>query len=112
MTQPEIESFASYLAKHLGFELSELQTKERPTRIAEPRQMIMSYMYSRAEDFDLSQARIGELFNRDHATVLNAIKVVRNFCETDVIFKSKYDKFKAYADASNYETEFMCKYSL
>jgi len=68
-----------------------LHTKSRLAIVREPRQIVM---YFADRETRLSQGRIGMYFNRDHATVINAIKRVNNFIETDREFRDKINYYQ------------------
>jgi len=99
MKEFEITEFSEALAEYLGYEVLELSTRSRKfeTRIA--RQKIMAFMYSKKDLFNLSLEKIGTIFKRDHATVLNAIKVVANECETNKIFNEEYGLFIGFGNS-------------
>jgi chromosomal replication initiator protein len=73
------------------FGLQPIQLKER-TRlrsIAEPRHIAMSLI---KRYFPLTTLfKIGEMFNRDHTTVIYAIDVVNELCYSDKMYREKYD---------------------
>lgn len=68
---------------------SDLQSKRRTARIAHARQMAMALI---REHTRLSLMEIGDLFSRDHGTVIHAIKAVNGRCKTDAEFQAAYER--------------------
>lgn len=62
-------------------------TKSRKRELVDARQMSMLKFRN---DTNLSLSVIGSLLNRDHATVLNAIKNMSNLIETDSMYEYRY----------------------
>ncbi len=68
--------------------------KNKKSKIIEARQVAM---YLIRKTTHLTLTGIGELFNRNHATVIHACKVVENYRETDKNFNEKFnDLFKEF----------------
>jgi chromosomal replication initiation ATPase DnaA len=55
-----------------------------------PRQVGMFFIVKNYPDYSLEY--IGSLFNRDHATVINALKKVQNFIDTEPRFRIKIEE--------------------
>lgn len=53
-------------------------------------------IYFIRENTNLSYREIGAYFNRDHATVIHAIKSVNNQVETDRYYKDVFDEIKLF----------------
>jgi chromosomal replication initiator protein len=67
-----------------------LLTKTRKREVVEARQVLMAH---KKKETGNSLAKVGRSFLKDHATVLHAIKTVKNLRETDKAFRRKYDTF-------------------
>ena len=78
------------VAEILGLEYLQLFQKTRKREIVEARQIAMFVASTQIKTLSLS--KIGEYYNKDHATVIHALKTVNNLCETDHLFKEKVDK--------------------
>jgi chromosomal replication initiation ATPase DnaA len=70
-----------------------LVSKHRPQNVVDARFMIIAAIRERLR---LPVKRIGQLFNRDHTSVLHAIKTVQNLCHTDAIYRQQYKDFKQF----------------
>lgn len=64
-----------------------VKTRKRP--IVMSRQIVMA-VYHRALRPVISLTEAGSLYGKDHATVINACKVIRNLRDTDKRFKDDY----------------------
>lgn len=78
------------VAEILGLEYLQLFQKTRKREIVEARQIAMFVASTQIKTLSLS--KIGEYYNKDHATVIHALKTVNNLCETDHLFKEKVDQ--------------------
>ncbi len=78
------------VAEILGLEYLQLFQKTRKREIVEARQIAMFVASTQIKTLSLS--KIGEYYNKDHATVIHALKTVNNLCETDHLFKGKVDQ--------------------
>jgi chromosomal replication initiator protein len=67
----------------IPFEQVNTRSRERP--LPEIRFIIMNFLYKYSLP---SLKQVGEVFNRDHTTVLNAIVTLRDLCETEPETKS------------------------
>ncbi len=79
----KINKIISIVCERYGVQFHWLTTKSRQRDFCVPRQIIM-YLAYRTTKLNLSN--IGILFNRDHATVLHANKIVNNLIDTDKYF--------------------------
>lgn len=70
-----------------AFGVINLSTKSRNRELVEARHAAM-FLIRKHTSLSLTEA--GQLFNRDHATVLHAIKNVKNLIETDKAFRNKF----------------------
>lgn len=66
--------------KHTGYDKETLKSRSRKRKQVEARQLNM-YFLKKHTNYTLEI--IGELFNRDHATVLHAVKTINNLIETN-----------------------------
>jgi hypothetical protein len=64
--------------------------KTRKRNIVEARQAAMYISYKKIQGITLS--KIGDFFNKDHSTVMYAIKMVENLYDSDKSFKSKVNE--------------------
>lgn len=78
------------VADIFGVEFKELFNKTRKRQIVEARQVSMYIAIKEIKTISLS--KVGEYYNRDHATVIHAIKTVKNLCATEKLFKEKVDQ--------------------
>lgn len=78
------------VAEIFGVEYLKLFENTRKRDIVEARQVIMFVAVRQIKVLSLS--KIGEYFNKDHATVIHAVKTVSNLCDTNYLFKEKVDQ--------------------
>lgn len=69
--------------------VDQIKSKSRKGPIAIPRLLTMHIL---RKNTLLSLKEIGDVFSRDHTTVINAIKSTNNMLETDSDFKEEYQK--------------------
>lgn len=70
----------------------EMFTKLRKREVVNARMFV--YVYT-VRELAWSNTRAGKVFGKDHATVLNAIKVFDGWYETDKTFREQYEQFKS-----------------
>lgn len=88
-----MENIMALVVEIFGIDLKQLHSKSRKREIVMARQ---AAMYLCKKYTTQSVSRIGVVIgNRDHATVLHAIKNVENLLATDTEFKSKFDTVEA-----------------
>ena len=80
------EFIIDLVADHFGITVDEIMSQKRDKQIAEARQIAM---YVSRKYTDLSQNDIAEIFKRDHATVIHAIKKISNELSTNSELQSK-----------------------
>jgi hypothetical protein len=73
----------------------------RKREIVEPRQIAMYYTHKLT---NLTLGSIGFMFNKDHATILHAIKVVKALMEFDREFKEQRPRLEELIFGVNFET--------
>ena len=72
--------------------LSAIHTKTRKREVVQVRQVAM---YLAKKHTDSSSSKIGKLIgNKDHATVLNACKIVKDQVEVDKAFKEDIEEIE------------------
>ncbi len=71
--QLSCEMIRDFIAKHYGVPVTDLQSRSRKKAVSFPRQVAMYLCRKHTES---SLADIGRQFNRDHSTVMHAIKAV------------------------------------
>lgn len=80
------ESIIAKVTERYGITVEELKSKNKQRRIADARQICM---YLIREMTDLSLPRIGEIFNRDHTTVLHGWRTISNSMAEDLEIRSQ-----------------------
>lgn len=71
-----------------------IASQKRDGHIKEARQMLMAIL---REFTSLSLVKVGEMFgDRDHTTVIHAVKIVRTMCHTEDAYSQKYINLKHY----------------
>lgn len=82
-----IDDIITIVCKHFGIKERLIQKSTRKREIVQCRQIIMYFCKLKTKE---SLDTIGSLLcDRDHATVLHAIKTVNNLCETDFSFRKQ-----------------------
>jgi hypothetical protein len=76
----KIEILINIITKAVGIDRDVLFTKSRKRHLSDTRHLL-AFLIKR--ETELSLANIGKIINRDHATVLNSVKVWNNLLETD-----------------------------
>lgn len=85
----KVEDIQQVVAKRYNIDIKELLSKKRSDEIAFPRQLTMYLIRNLT---DLSTVQIGEIFNRDHTTVMYACEKIREKLETDPFFSALVNK--------------------
>ena len=84
MNKPLFDRIVFNVCSEYNVSTEQLVTKDRKGEFTYPRQLIM-YL---AVKFNVgTYTEIANFFNRDHATVNNSIKSIRNYYETDPLKK-------------------------
>lgn len=86
-----IEKIQEVVANYYKIKKEDLLTKKRTKSIVYPRQIAM---YLCRELTDYSLPKIGELFNRDHTTVIHSVEKVTNNIKKDELLKNEIDFLK------------------
>ncbi|MFA7229753.1 MAG: chromosomal replication initiator protein DnaA [Victivallaceae bacterium] len=73
-----IDSIQRAVAEHFDIRLNDIMSPKRPKNIAEPR-MVAMYLCRRMTHFSFPE--IGSAFEKNHATVMNAMKKVPELCK-------------------------------
>ena len=79
-------------ADYFGVKSKDMMTQKRTRELAYPRMMIMHVLYYNTK-IKPTMKYIGKLFNRDHTTVLNALRQIENFSQTDDKFTKRLRDF-------------------
>ena len=87
---PKPEGIINFAAEYFHISVKDMVSKSRKREIVQARMTVMNVLYVNK---GISVTRIGQLFNRDHTTVVNAKKVVANLIETDPNFQAAYNHF-------------------
>jgi chromosomal replication initiation ATPase DnaA len=69
-----------------------VRSQIRTPAVVEARQTAMFFLHTLC---NLGCAEVGRLMDRDHGTVLHAIKTVRNRCDVEPLFKKCIESLKA-----------------
>ncbi len=85
------ELIIQYIANFLHISEKAMKAKTRKHDVVVARQIAM-YFIKKITNLNLKA--IGKIFNRDHATVIHAIKTVENMCDVDVNFRNMIDDIK------------------
>lgn len=95
INRSDVEILDTVIKKVYGKSLKELQLRTRQSGYVIPRQVAITIMLSQGK----STTEAGKLFNLDHATAVNAKKVIGNILDTKYP-KEEYDRimlaFKLY----------------
>jgi hypothetical protein len=90
----QAEKIKSICGSYYGMDVSDIDSNSRLSEIKEPRHIslyfIHKFFYDNSKGITLKF--IGDTCHKDHATVLNSIKRVNEYLETDRIFKEKFDR--------------------
>lgn len=86
---PGIKTMDELIAEAFGVTVDGMKSRTKFRENTEARQFAMWY---RLMNSDKSQAEIGKIYGRDHATVIHARKTFYDLYETDNRFKKKADK--------------------
>ena len=74
-----------------GVDIREIRGRGRRRPVADARMISMALLLERS---GLTSAAVGELFERDHSTVLNAANGVTAMCQTDARFRARVEAIR------------------
>ena len=83
-----IENIRKTVAQYYNIRVADLSSKKRSRSLARPRQIAMSLCKELTQH---SYPEIGEAFDKDHTTVLHAVKKVKELRETDTKISEDYE---------------------
>ncbi|MBO4644394.1 MAG: chromosomal replication initiator protein DnaA [Alphaproteobacteria bacterium] len=86
-----IEEIQRKVAEHYNIRVAEMTSKRRDRPVARPRQIAM---FLSKELTTKSLPDIGRAFDRDHTTVIHAVKAIENLREKDPAFKEETDSLR------------------
>ena len=86
-----IEEIQRKVAEHYNIRVAEMTSKRRDRPVARPRQIAM---FLAKELTTKSLPDIGRAFDRDHTTVIHAVKAIENLREKDRAFKEETDALR------------------
>lgn len=89
---PSINSIVSAIVKVTGIEFNRIQSPKRQREIVNARQLFCYFTRKRTE---LSFSEIGDIINRDHATVIHSVKEIKNLLTYDREFKEIVPEIEA-----------------
>jgi len=94
--QPDDERILKIVADHFGFDHQFISSKTRKQEVLVPRQLAM-VMYKKHTNKSL--VNIGKICGeKDHATVLHAIRAINNWIETNGITRDGVNVRKEYEE--------------
>jgi len=93
-----VDGIFAAASSFFGVKKTLLISKTRTQQLVDARFMCIMVIRERLR---LPVKRIGQLFERDHTSVLHALKTVQNLCHTDEQYKHQYQRFKQYIDNQN-----------
>jgi chromosomal replication initiator protein len=80
------------ICKYFNISVEQLHSNVRKREIVQPRQIAHSLCMSLTKS---SLATVGqEIGKKDHATVLNSCRTVKNLCDTESKFRSQYEEIE------------------
>jgi len=80
--------------KYLGFTEQQADSKKRYRELVEARHIAMS-LCAEFKQPNWTFSFIGEeIGNKDHSTVMHAVRVIRDYCDTEPKFKLKYEDIR------------------
>lgn len=85
------EEILDEVSKLYGIKIQDLKSKSRIASITTPRNIAMYLIYHHTQS---SYEYIGNLFNRDHSTVISSVKKISNLLENDEYLKKIVNKIK------------------
>ena len=85
------ELILQYVANYFHISEKAIKAKTRKHEVVVARQIAM-YFIKKITNMNLKS--IGGIFNKDHATVIHAIKTVSNMCDVDSNFRNMIDDIK------------------
>lgn len=80
------------VASRTGVSRAQIMGRKRPQAVADARHIVC---HLARELTELTLEDIGEVFNRDHGTVLHSVQVVANRCDTDAAFAALVRELEA-----------------
>lgn len=86
-----IENIQKMVAEHFDLKITDILSSKRPKNIAEPR---MVAMYLSRQLTDNSFPDIGRAFDRNHATIMNALKKVPLLCAKNESIRRSVSKLQ------------------
>ncbi|MBR1777596.1 MAG: chromosomal replication initiator protein DnaA [Alphaproteobacteria bacterium] len=86
-----IEEIQRKVAEHYNIRVAEMTSKRRDRPVARPRQIAM---FLAKELTTKSLPDIGRAFDRDHTTVIHAVKAIENLRAADPSFKEETDSLR------------------
>ncbi len=85
--QISVENIQKVVANYYGIKITDLKSKSRKASLAKPRQVAMAIAKQLTT---LSTPEIGEAFERDHSTVIHAVKKVEEQRKNDTRFNTDF----------------------
>jgi chromosomal replication initiation ATPase DnaA len=93
LTDPFLIAVGVFKHENIPIEFLNLDTRKR--EIVEARQIAMFISYKRKNKSRKSLQSIADVIGeKDHATVLHAVKVINNLCDTDKKFKARVNEIE------------------
>lgn len=83
---------------YFEIDLEDIQGKSRKRELVIPRQVIMYFL---TEYTDLTYKIIGNIFNRDHTTVIHSKDTIKDLMTTDDDIRAKVEELKKFISDSH-----------
>jgi len=94
------DSVIKTIAKYYGVSAEDIRGKSHTKNLTEPRHVSCHFLFNvfnKKSDYGVrvfTLKDIGREFNRDHATVLNSLRRVREWSETDGDFRARINELE------------------
>lgn len=84
-----IDTLEYRIEKILNISIDDIKSRTRVREVSEARQILFFVLN---KFFGIPLSHIGRMYERNHATVIHAIKNVTNWRQTDQLFRDKSDR--------------------
>lgn len=88
---PPTQKVMLHICRQYGVRYEQLVSRSRTAHVVCARSVCSFFL---TELFSLSSVQVGELLHRDHASVLNELRIVRDLCETQPKFAGKIETLR------------------
>lgn len=87
-----VDHIINVVCELFGVAESDVKSKSRQRIFTEPRQIIIYFLRLKTE---LSLKKIGEIFSRDHSTIIYSSQFVNEAMEVDKKFRAKVERIES-----------------